>query len=121
MNISDIDFVFSTSQYAEAYTKPATSLVEFLQKNVISRPPITCLYVGCSFADEAMNQVLKDSWEEDFGRIHYALLQWPEPRSDRLPTAEEIEQHSTRYKEMGVQPIWFDKFDEIPELILSLR
>ena len=121
MNITHTKFVFSESQYAEAYTRPATSLVDVIRKNLLARPPIICLYVGCSFADEAMNQVLTEAWLENFGRMHYALLQWPEKRGKHEPTTEEIERHSARYTVMGVQPIWFDMFEEIPELIRSLK
>ena len=121
MNITDMRFVFAESQYAEAYTKPATTVIENIWKHLLARPPLVCLYVGCSFSDEAMNKLLTDAWYENFGRIHYALLQWPEDRKNREPTWEEIERNSEAYRVMGIQPIWFHKFEEIPDIIRSLK
>jgi hypothetical protein len=68
-----------------------------------------------------MNNLLREAAEILPGRRHFALLQWPEKNSDPLEaTATQRAQHEARYHSMGVQPIWFKDFPEIPALIRSL-
>ena len=79
------------------------------------------LYVGCSFADEAMNGLLRDAFAEYPGRYHYALLKWPRDRQGTEPAASEIEAESAKYLEFGVRPVWFDDFNELPGLIRQVQ
>jgi len=87
----------------------------------LARPVHAALYVGCSFQDDEMNNLLRRAHAELPGRTHFALLQWPEPLGGREPPADAVTERSRRYFEMGVQPVWFEDFDEIPGLIAGLR
>lgn len=78
------------------------------------------LYVGCSFQDESMNALLRDAASALPGRYHYGLLKWPGNSPLTKSSPEEVVLESTRYVSMGVRPIWFDDFREIPDLIRRL-
>jgi hypothetical protein len=120
MDITNMDFIFSTSQYVDSYKKGESFLIDEVLKKIISRPPLISLYIGCSFNDESMNKLLKESLEKFPGRIHFALLKWPEDRKGKIPSPDEILKKSIHYLVTGVQPIWFDDYDEIPDIIESL-
>ena len=67
-----------------------------------------------------MNDLLRDAARALPGRYHYALLKWSGATLFHEATAEDVAIASARYVTMGVRPIWFDGFDEIPELIRRL-
>jgi hypothetical protein len=119
--ITDVRFVFSTSQYLATYGGPRSRILETVYGRFLANPVHVALYIGCSFTDEAMNGLLRDAFAEYPGRYHYALLRWPRDREGREPAADEIESESARYLECGVRPVWFDDFAELPELIGQLR
>jgi hypothetical protein len=119
-DITHTRFVFSASQYAQAYGDGAGDLIALVRDSILSRPPVVTLYVGCSFNDEQMNKMLGTTWWEHHGRMQYALLKWPRQRAGREPTNEEVRDQSLHYLNMGVQPIWYDDHNEIPDIIRSL-
>ena len=111
-NLRGINFVFSTRQFEEMYKAEEETVASFALHNYISHPAYVGLYLGCSFTDEAMNSHLRHGSQRFPGRVHYALL--------RLPKADSVEQETARYFAMGVRPIWFADFPEIPGLIARL-
>ncbi len=119
--ISEVRFVFSTSQYLATYEGPPSQILKRVYETYLANPVHIALYIGCSFADEAMNNLLRRAFAQYPGRYHYALLQWPRSRQGREPSAEEIAKESKRYLEFGVRPIWFDDFGELPDLIRRLK
>jgi SIR2-like domain len=119
--ITDVRYVFSTSQYLTTYKGPRSEILKRVYEGFLANPVHIALYVGCSFADEAMNGLLREAFTEYPGRYHYALLKWPGDRKGREPTADEIEAGSTKYLEFGVRPVWFDDFKELPGLIRQLQ
>lgn len=118
--ITDVTFVLTTSQYEEAYFADQKPMLDAVLKQ-LANPWQYALYVGCSFIDEFMNRLLEDAHEHLPGREHWALLQWKGKRPYAAASGEEIERASARFVRMGVRPIWFDDFSEIPKLILALR
>jgi hypothetical protein len=118
--ITQVRFVFATSQFGELYPK-GNDLIDRVLDDYLMNPIHHALYVGCSFDDNAMNSLLENSWQQWPGRWHYALLEWEGPERYTRSTAEEINDASRRYTDLGVQPVWFDRFDEIPGMILELR
>lgn len=119
--ITDVRFVFSTSQYLTTYKGPRSKILETVYKGFLANPVHIALYIGCSFTDEAMNGLLREAFVEYPGRYHYAFLKWPRDRREKKPARDEIEAESAKYLEYGVRPVWFDDFKELPGLIRQLQ
>ena len=118
--ITRVQFVFATAQYTTAYGGSPAGIVREVFARCLANPVRHALYVGCSFDDEAMNELLRQAALALPGRYHYALLRWPgDGRFDAAAT-EEVALESARYVSIGVRPIWFDDFSEIPGLIRCL-
>ncbi len=124
-NIAGIDFVFSTSQYADIYGDKE-NLIDIIQDTYLKDPSQVVLYVGCSFTDSEMNNLLKEAIEKYPFRFHYALLKLPEEFLEsryEKPLQieyEEVIKLSEKYQRFGIQPIWFYDYSEIPDLLLRL-
>jgi hypothetical protein len=118
--ITKVQFVFSTEQYQRIYGPERPGIIDQVFSNWLANPIHHALYVGCSFRDQAMNDLLEDAADRFPGRTHFALLQWPGERTFQESTPEEIAVQSAGYNHMGVRPIWFDDFGEIPEIIQRL-
>ena len=119
--ITNVRFVFSTSQYLTTYKGPRSRILEAVYDGFLANPWHIALYIGCSFADEAMNGLLREAFAEYPGRYHYALLKWPRDRKGKEPDRSEIAAESAKYLEFGVRPVWFDEFAELPGLIRQLQ
>jgi SIR2-like domain len=120
--ITDMRFVFSTKQYLDIYGDRKDGLIDQVFDQYLANPVHIALYVGCSFADEYMNELLRQAAERYPGRWHYAILKWPKERNGRLPDPDEMNENSAKYLESGVQPIWVDDYsEEIPPIIRSLK
>lgn len=103
--LPDIRFVFSTSQYLTTYKGPRSRILEAVYNGFLANPVHIALYIGCSFADEAMNGLLREAFAEYPGRHHYALLKWPRDRKGREPDRSAIASESAKYLEFGVRPV----------------
>ena len=121
MDISNIEYVFSTAQYEEMYEPETLTIIGQVKNEFLSYAYTNALYVGCSFEDEEMNGLLLRAGNRRYGRFHYALCRWPEGQPKIEPTSKEIVAQSMRYLKYGVRPIWFYAFEEIPEILASLR
>jgi hypothetical protein len=119
--ITNVRFVFSTSQYLTTYKGPRSQILEAVYRGYLGNPVHIALYIGCSFTDEAMNELLRQAFNEYPGRFHYALLKWPRDRKGVDPSPEDMEKESAKYLDFGVRPVWFDDFKEIPELVRQLE
>ena len=64
---------------------------------------------------------LDDAFQQFPGCYHYALLKWPYGRMGADPPREEIKVQSAKYLALGVRPVWFDDFSELPDLIARLQ
>lgn len=119
--ITNVDFVFSTAQYLRIYSDQPKGIIDAALGDFLASPKHVALYIGCSFNDEAMNDLLREAARRYPGRLHYALLRWPLPSGDRKPTSEEIEEKSKRYLNIGIQPVWIYDYAEIPGIIRDLK
>lgn len=115
-NITDITYALAESQYISIYDSDENKIVDCLKKR-LADSSLYALYIGCSFIDTYMNRLLEEAAKILPGRDHWALLQWKGREVYKQASGEEIVEASQRYWRMGVQPIWFDKFEEIPGLI----
>jgi hypothetical protein len=119
--ITHVRFVFSTSQFLTTYRdQPQSRILKEVMEGYISNPVHIALYIGCSFTDEGMNKLLRDAFERYPGRFHYALLRWPH-NGRTVPTKEERKKEAAKYLEIGVRPVWFEDFAELPGLIAQLE
>jgi len=117
--ITHVQFVFSTAQYLRTY-KNRDGIIDFVFRSWLANPIHHALYIGCSFLDDAMNDLLRDAAETLPGRYHYAFLKWPGDQAYERSTPQEIAEQGAAYELIGVRPVWFDRFDEIPEFIRRL-
>ncbi len=121
MRIEGIEYVFSTSQYEKLYGSGGSVLLNSLQK-MLTKPDLVALYIGCSFTDTAMNRLLSGLISFRAGSYHYALLRLPEQwHAEAHIPEKKLAIEETRFLKMGIQPIWFRDFEEIPALIEILR
>jgi hypothetical protein len=118
--ITHVRFVFSTSQYERTYGGARAGIFGEVFSRWLARPIQHALYVGCSFQDEAMNSLLRDAANALPGRSHYALLKWPGATPFAEASDDDVDLHSAEYHLMGVRPVWFERFDEVPDLIRAL-
>jgi hypothetical protein len=118
--ITKVQFVFSTAQYLQHYATRRNGIIDHALKQWLAQPVHHALYVGCSFQDEAMNGLLREATERLPGRDHYALLQWRGSQPFAQSSAHEIAVASASSEVLGVRPVWFDRFDEIPALLQQL-
>lgn len=118
--ITKVKFVLAASQFEAPYLH-TNEVINHIYENYLANPVHYVLYIGCSFEDPAMNDLLRDAWRRCPGRWHYALLKWPGRKPYRSSAANEINNASSKYKRCGVQPVWFDRFDEIPRMIRKLQ
>lgn len=119
--ITNVEFVFSTAQYFKVYGGQRSGIIDRALNQYLANPVHVSLYIGCSFSDEAMNDLLREAARRYPGRFHFALLRLPGVLRGQEPTSDQLEAASARYHDMGVQPIWVHDYDEIPEIIRSLR
>jgi hypothetical protein len=120
MRVDGVQYVFSAAQYERLYGARDSALLNTVRR-LLAKADLVALFVGCSFNDARMNQLLREAAQRRNGVPHFALLQLP-PRwrgaadipDDALASDEE------RYLEMGVQPIWFREFGDLPGMIEAL-
>jgi len=120
MRIDGIQYVFSTSQYEELYGTKKSSLLSTIRM-LLEKPDLYAFYIGCSFTDTAMNEIIAQASTRRPGNFHFALMKLPDQFLNTLEVPEEeIMKEEERYLNIGVQPIWFREFEDIPELITRL-
>jgi hypothetical protein len=121
-NLEGIHFVFSMSQYLQ-YTSEGrrNQLIDLFLRQFLFEPTTTLLYIGCSFEDSAMNELLMETHRRFPYREQFALLRLPEAlrRSAAEPSVEALREAAAPHRARGVEPIWFREFGEIPTLLRS--
>jgi hypothetical protein len=83
-----------------------------------------CLFVGTSLEDPNLRRLLDASHREQPQKTHYILARSPVAGEQKLtsPIAQAIlEVFAASHQELGVTPIWFEEFTEIPALIDNIR
>jgi SIR2-like domain len=119
--ITDTEFIFAASQYLSGYSDPSREIVRIVLDEYLANPVHLSLYVGCSFTDAAMNDLLRQAAQRYPGRYHYAVLKWPHRGDVDQADPATIADASEQYLQFGVQPIWVNDHSEIPALIRQLR
>lgn len=130
IDLKEIELIFSEEDYhkvyRDAYCWSNLTQLNFLRETV-------CVFIGCSLTDPNLRRLLDvaiRSGEEEKPR-HYAFMQ--RQNIDSLQDKFEIgEKAFNAYKNMdnnlrerylrnlGLNIIWFDDFDEIPQILMDL-
>lgn len=119
--ITHVRFVFAASQYRDTYHQPSSEIFRKVVEEYLENPVHVALYIGCSFTDLYMNQLLREAIERYPWRYHYALLPLPRKGDDGSVDESKRIDEGERFLEMGVRVIWFGAFSEIPHLIARLE
>ncbi len=119
-DISHIRFVFSTAQYDELYEPEKITIVGHVLSEYLSSPRTTGLFVGCSFDDEVMNGLVHRAGHRRYGLSHYAFIRWTGGPVDKI-THQQMNLAGERYLQVGVRPVWFHGFEEIPGMLQQLE
>ncbi|KAM0723322.1 hypothetical protein Q7P37_001524 [Cladosporium fusiforme] len=119
--ITNVRFVFAACQYRDTYQQQTAEVFRKFVEEYLENPVHICLYIGCSFTDVYMNQLLEKAFQKWPGRYHYALLERPGKSSDRQTQKGKQREAEETYSKMGIRPIWFDDFSELPHIIARLE
>lgn len=116
-NITHVRFVLSAAQYLAFYAGNPQHIITRVMQAYLAHPVKYALYVGCSFSDEAMNDLLRQAASALPGREHYALLKWPGAQPYALADQADLEAAAAKYLAFGVRPVWFERYDEVAQMI----
>ncbi|MBX3656644.1 MAG: TIR domain-containing protein [Ramlibacter sp.] len=117
----DTDIVFSEDAYHSQFIDPF-SWSNLIQLNKLTQN--TCLFVGVSLTDPNLRRLLDVAWRKnpDKSVSHYIVKKIP-----RFGTADDVLDDLARLLEeqdanaLGINVIWVDSYDQIPDLIRSVR
>ena len=121
-SLTDVySFIFNDSEYYENMMNPlsycnTTQENTFLNENVV--------FVGCSFADANIKDLLRKTKDKRIDNKIYAFLKVPSFKAagnDMSVLKDDyIAIQNEYFKSLGVEIIWVDDYDEIPIIINSL-
>lgn len=83
-----------------------------------------CLFVGISLTDPNLRRLLDAAHREQPKKTHYMLAKSPVPagaQAGSIVTQAVPEVFAASYQQLGVTPIWFNDYGEIPGIIDSIR
>ena len=117
----DTDIVFSEDAYHSQFIDPF-SWSNLIQLNKLTQN--TCLFVGVSLTDPNLRRLLDVAWRKnpDKSVSHYIVKKIP-----RFGAADDVLDDLARLLEeqdanaLGINVIWVDNYDQIPDLIRSIR
>jgi hypothetical protein len=117
----DTDIVFSEDAYHSQFIEP------FSWSNLIQLNKLTqniCLFVGVSLTDPNLRRLLDVAWRKnpDKSVSHYIIKKLPQ-----FGSADDVLDDLARLLEeqdanaLGINVIWVDDYNQIPDLIRSIR
>jgi len=123
---ADFNLVFSEEDYHLVY-KNSYCWSNLIQIN--SFRDKTCVFIGSSLTDPNLRRLLDISSRQGETPHHFAFLRRTQLPGDITISTEasreylEIDENlkNNYYNTLGINIIWVDDFDEIPEILLSLR
>lgn len=125
----DLNLVFSEEDYHRVY-RDAYGWSNLVQLNAFR--DTTCLFVGCSLTDPNMRRLLDVAARTEEKARHYAIMKkksFAYNSDTKLVSRDILEEYQridnnireSYYKSLGINIIWVEDFDEIPEIITGLR
>lgn len=125
--VDDTTLIFSEEDYHEVY-RDAYCWSNITQLNAFR--DTTCLFVGCSLTDPNLRRLLDIPARSGEGPRHFAIMRRKKFKapdtaktSERLLALYQRIDHNIReesYRKLGIQVIWVDDFQEIPQLLMGL-
>ena len=116
------EYVYLAKAYNKMYAKNKTNLAQlnFLRER-------TCLFIGCSLTDPNLRRLLDVATRNNEKPRHYAFLRRNHHFStkgidiDALNAYKSIDMNLREkyYSTMGLNIIWIEKYDEIPQILKS--
>ena len=125
----DLNLVFSEEDYHRVY-RDAYGWSNLVQLNAFR--DTTCLFLGCSLTDPNMRRLLDVAARTEEKARHYAILKRkslelpPEDRRVKQGILKEYQRidnniRESYYESLGINIIWVDRYDEIPDILRGLR
>lgn len=119
------NLVFSEEDYHRVY-RDSFSWSNLAQLSALREN--TCLFIGCSLKDPNLRRMLDAAARNDESPRHYAFLRKKKISNKRngenvnkdiLELYQKIDDNiqAAYYKKLGLNIIWIDEFDEIPEIL----
>ncbi len=127
-NISnEPNLVFSEEDYHRVY-RDSFSWSNLAQLSALREN--TCIFIGCSLTDPNLRRLLDAAARRDENPRHYAFLRKNKisdkrngemVNKDILELYQKIDDNiqTAYYKKLGLNIIWIDEFDEIPDILNS--
>lgn len=117
----ETDIVFSEDAYHNQFMEPF-SWSNLVQLNKLAQN--TCLFVGLSLTDPNLRRLLDVAWRKNPEKSpsHYIIKKLPRPISGNNvfnDLAQLLEEQDANA--LGINVIWVNGFDEIPEIIRSVH
>jgi len=106
------------TQYSSPYSWNNVAVAQSLLET-------TCLIVGSSVSDPNLRRLLDYMYRENSGKNHYFM--WRTSRPSTLAGTSGLvhsvyeELFKDSYARIGLKPVWFFEFDEVPSLIDAVR
>jgi NAD-dependent SIR2 family protein deacetylase len=124
-DIQDYNLVFSEEDYHKVY-RDAYCWSNIVQLNAFRDS--TCLFIGCSLTDPNMRRLLDVAARSEEKPRHFAIMKRKEVTLKSSINKEMLEQYYNidqniregYYQSLGINIIWIDEFNEIPEILNSL-
>ena len=124
-NNPNAELIFSEEDYHRVY-RDAYCWSNLAQLNYLREH--TCLFIGCSLTDPNLRRLLDVAKRNNEKPRHYAFL-----RRNNTANSGQVDQKALEiykdidlslrekyYAEMGLNIIWVDDFDEIPQILKGL-
>lgn len=124
-NIGNMELIFSEEDYHRVY-RDAYCWSNLVQLNYLRER--TCLFIGCSLTDPNLRRLLDVAKRNNEKPRHFAFLKRntiiPDEQLDSkaLSIYEDIDfgLRERYYATLGLNIIWVDSFEEIPQILNSL-
>lgn len=122
------NLVFSEEDYHKVY-RDAYSWSNLMQLNAFRDS--TCLFIGCSLTDPNLRRLLDVAARSGENPRHYAFLKRDriglksdskEKHEELLSLYQRIDDNIREgyFRELGLNVIWVDEYEEIPEILIGL-
>ena len=110
--------VLSEEEYHKLYANPYSwSNVE--QLHALNRT--TCFFIGLSLTDPNLRRMLDTSFNRSEEHLrHFAFLRRYSDFKTECKDRQNLEIQQQIYNELGLNVIWFDKFEDLPGLLVKL-